>query len=590
MRIGFWSSPLVCGVVLLLALRGYQEEAILSQAQTLLVSGRGTEAHELLDDLRQSPWTGRRARAGLELARALIGEGAVEGRSIDGIDPDPAASLNPAEGWRRLDISSFPVPLIIRTAFERGEFSAALRLTALAERLGVKTVPLLTVASWVEGGQIEQAQAFAGLDLQLPSKVARRLAHHLETPEEQRGVLLRDRFGRPIGTTEAGQLELVDHLRPELIPRAVLSSVADHRSAGSLRLTLDLEISEAAYKAFGRYRGSIVIVDPHTGEILAAVSDRRTWRQGGTPAFEQLREPASIAKLITTTAAWRAGYEPDDEFRRMRCRGHESYSGQLLYCPAIVGRLRGLDRALAVSCNVAFANLGMKVGRERLLQEFRRYGFDSRHQPLLGGRIVQAHGDDRQLADLSIGLEATEITPLHAAMLAAVVANDGVMAEPTLVAAEDGRLGLHPRPLPISQGRRVIDREWARELRQAMETVVRAGTAQRIWPPRNFPVAMKTGTASDPRYGFYVNYIGFGPTTDPRLAFCVRITDRPTSSKVRYAAQQVSYQLLRNLGRIAEQRGWTPAPERDRRNRGDPTRIARHPAGRDTRGRPVAAR
>ena len=71
------------------------------------------------------------------------------------------------------------------------------------------------------------------------------------------------------------------------------------------------------------------------------------------------------------------------------------------------------------------------------------------------------------------------------------------------------------------------------------------------------PQPMKTGTASDPRYGFYTNYIGIGPLPDARLAFCVRITDRPTSVKVRRAAQQVTYQLLRNLGRVAQRRGWS---------------------------------
>ena len=89
----------------------------------------------------------------------------------------------------------------------------------------------------------------------------------------------------------------------------------------------------------------------------------------------------------------------------MRCRGHERYAGELLYCPSIAGRLRGLDRAMAVSCNVAFANLGVRVGRDRLLAEFQRYGFDfrgfdsrgfdsrgfdSRRGPASGGRIVQA--------------------------------------------------------------------------------------------------------------------------------------------------------------------------------------------------------
>ena len=96
-----------------------------------------------------------------------------------------------------LDFSAFPVPLIIRTAFERGEFDAALRLTTVAERLGVRTVPLLTAAAWIEVGRPERTRALAPGSLVQPGRMARRVAHHLATPEEQGGTLLRDRRGRP---------------------------------------------------------------------------------------------------------------------------------------------------------------------------------------------------------------------------------------------------------------------------------------------------------------------------------------------------------------------------------------------------------
>ena len=591
--------PLVWMLALLLSIREQIEHADLSQAHSLLVHGDAEGARELLAPLASSPWTGQQARAGLELTDALLGRETSSGAEgdDDGIQ-------------RLLDPSAFAVALITRTAFERGEFQAALRLTELAERLGLPTVPLVTTATWIEADRLDDARQTETLerasrdrmpDGKIPNgTMLTRVAHHLGSPEEQGGVLLRDRLGRPIGTADVGELELMNHVRPELVPRAVSDVVNDHRSAGSLRLTLDLELSEAAFKAFGRYRGSIVLVAPHTGEILAAVSDRRTWRQGGTPAFEQLREPASIAKLITATASWRAGIDADAALAKMRCRGHESYSGKLLYCPSIVGRLRGLDRALATSCNVAFANLGVRVGRRGMIEEFRRYGFDRFDRPFGGSRIVQAEGDDRQLADLSIGLEASAITPLHAALLASVMAADGVMPVPTIVAAEDGRLGLHPRPLPIQPGQQVIDRRWVPELVDAMEAVVRRGTAQRVWPPRNFPVAMKTGTASDPRYGFHVNYIGIGPMPAARLAFCVRITDQRTSAKVRYAAQQVTHRLLRNLGKIAEDRGWSSGgtdPSKERYPSGrlasvdrDERREATSRSERTARSRAISAR
>jgi cell division protein FtsI/penicillin-binding protein 2 len=147
-----------------------------------------------------------------------------------------------------------------------------------------------------------------------------------------------------------------------------------------------------------------------------------------------------------------------------------------------------------------------------------------------------------------------------------VMAGDGVMPSPRLVVSADGRLGLHPHPVAAAAGRRVIERDWVPELLEAMEAVARRGTASHLAPP-GFPVAMKTGTASHPRYGFHVNYIGVGPLPAPWLAFCIRVTDRPTSRKVHTAAADVSRRFLRDLGRIARRRGWVNGPPPDPRPR-----------------------
>lgn len=372
-------------------------------------------------------------------------------------------------------------------------------------------------------------------------------------------LLLRDRTGQRLGYLDsAGEMTLIDGIQPEWVPRAVVEE-ADGYSR-SLHLSLDLEISKLALDALASYRGSIVVLDPKTGQILTAVSDRRSFEEGGTPAFEERREPASIAKLITTVASLRAGFDPDAEIAAMTCNGHRVYNGVRLYCPYIARRLRGLDRAMAISCNLAFADLGVQVGRRRMLEEQRRFGFDNLHGPFPGGRILTPQGNDRQLADLSIGLEAADITPLHAALLAAVMANDGVMPVPTLIHAEDvedGWLGFKSRLLPPTAGRRVIEPEWLPILLSAMKEVAENGTANNLAPP-GFPVAMKTGTASDPRWGFHVNYIGIGPLPNPRLAFSIRVTHQRTSRDVRYAARRVSQHLLRDLDRLAQRRGRSP--------------------------------
>lgn len=487
-----------------------------------------------------------RAAAGLRLAAAL-------------------EQPNPLSAEQRLALAEVPFDLspLVAESFHRGRFSAVLRLEELTRSQGDAQSALYAQAALVELGRDADVtrQALAGLPAELPLRL--RLAEHLKRPLGE-GLLLRDREGLLLGRVTGGRLEIEEGIERELVPRHVTTLKASHPDAGTLGLTLDTEISRAALRALDRFHGSIVIVDPRSGEILAAVSDALTFAGGGSPAFEQMREPASIAKILTSTAALRAGVDPNNFLFDQVCRGQEFYDGEVLYCPSVAGRLRGLDKAMAVSCNVAFASLGCRIGRQAVLEEYRQFGFD---RPLGGfesGHILQSEGNARQLADLSIGLEATEITPLHAALLAAVVANDGKMVEPRLVRQLDGRLGLHPRELPPAPSRQVLFPHWLPMIRRAMEAVVERGSANRAKTP-GFPVAMKTGTASDETGDFHVNYIGYGPLGDDRLAFCVRITHQGSSRWVRSVAGSVTASLLEELHQIGLHRGWrveaTPPPD-----------------------------
>ncbi|MEM8932569.1 MAG: penicillin-binding transpeptidase domain-containing protein, partial [Acidobacteriota bacterium] len=334
-----WSLPVALTACLAVGVHRVEALRSIDHARDLLVAGDHAAVSSLLESRLDSPWVGARARAGSQIARAFVDDRATA----------PAPSID-------LDAEPYPLPVVIRAAFERGEFGAVLRLTELAEALGQPTVPLVTVAARIEDGQpIPPTDRVVAAPS--TSRLASRVADHLSAPAAA-GVTLRDRSGRPIGHLADGVFHRVDEVPEHWIPRAVETLGSSHPDAGSLRLALDLGLTRAAARAFGRFRGSIVLVDPRTGEILTAISDRRTHaRTDGTPAFEQVREPASIAKLITTAAYLRAGQDPDHRLRRMRCRGHVFYDDQPVYCPYIAGPLRGLDRAMAVSCNVAFAEL-----------------------------------------------------------------------------------------------------------------------------------------------------------------------------------------------------------------------------------------
>jgi peptidoglycan glycosyltransferase len=323
------------------------------------------------------------------------------------------------------------------------------------------------------------------------------------------------------------------------------------------RLAVDLGLSRLALLALGATRGSIVLLETRTGAVLAAVSDASTAASEGAAAFEQRREPASIAKLLTAAAAYRAGFDADAEIGRMTCTGVERYGGQPLWCPWPAGPLRGLDHALAVSCNVAFANLGVRLGAGRLIEEYRLWGFDAGDGALLGGagRIHTRPRTPRQVADLAVGLEWADVTPLHAALLASIVANDGRLPGLRLLVGRCGGLGLADEPVPPPAARVVIEPTVARRLRKAMEAVAESGTGAGI-PPTDFPVAMKTGTAAQRGVGYHVNYVGLGPLPEPTVAFCVRVTHEPTSPGVNRAARDVTRRLLQLLAEARSLHGF----------------------------------
>jgi len=339
------------------------------------------------------------------------------------------------------------------------------------------------------------------------------------------------------------------------------ASAREAAGTGGLRLTVDLGLARLAREALGRWRGTIVLIEPRTGAILAAVSDPRTVAREGPAAFTQRREPASIAKVLTAAAAYRSGMDADAAIGHMICEGVERYGGQPLWCSWKAGPLDGLDHALAISCNTSFATLGNRVGRDALTAELHRWGFDAGPHVLMGaaGRIHTPPKSPRQLADLSIGLTVSDITPLHAALLATVVANGGTMPEPRLVANVCGPVGLADRLAVLPPVREVVSPRTAARLRRAMQAVALYGTGTGL-APRGFRIAMKTGTAAEYRKGYHVNYIGIAPTPDASLAFCVRITYRPNSRAVNRVAREVSKALLArladrrlDLGRAAEE-------------------------------------
>jgi peptidoglycan glycosyltransferase len=517
-------------------------EARLQLARERLLAGRPEESQRALRGVRW-PTLGATARAASALAGALAGTAA------------PAAATAEADSTPTLaDMEALGAEAVLVGALDRGDVDGAGRLASLLRRCGDPLGALYAAAfAFDRGSEDEARREAAALKAPLASRgPGRRLAAALAARERGARTLLWDRGGRLVAVVdEDGSPRLTTDgagVLDEALARLADGADTLPREAASVRLTLDAELSHAALEALGGWRGSIVLLEPRTGALLAAVSDPATTASEPMAAFSQRREPASIAKVLTAAAAYRAGHDADAEIKRMTCGGVERYGGKPLWCAFPAGPLEGLDHALEVSCNIAFANLAVLVGRERLLDEYRLWGFDGRPGALLGaaGRVHAGVRSPRDLADLGIGLEHVDVTPLHAAALAAVIGDEGRMPAVHLVAGATSPLGLRDAPRRLAAPTDILPSAIAARLREAMAAVARHGTGAGLAPP-GFAMAMKTGTAATPGLGYHVNYIGTAPLPDPTVAFAVRVTGEGSSPAVTQAAREVTRRLLAAL-------------------------------------------
>jgi hypothetical protein len=507
----------------------------LADARSAALNLSVAEATRRYERLLASPWTRPAARAGTAITRSLAGDVT---RAPDSLPPVEQLVL------RRL----------LHSTLVDGSRSECQRLAEIAVAAGDASGHLYAAALALLAEPADVRAARAALD-QVPealssTRLARRVQQALPVVSRH-GTVLRDRRGLLIGAAWTdGTVRLAKGVNRSLVPPRALMATENANSTG-LRLSIDLELARAAAAALEGWHGTVVLVDVRTGELLAAVSDPQTaaaWRFDA--AFRQRLEPASIMKIVTVAAALRRGLDADAELAGTRCTGALRVDNSMLWCPSAQGLIHGLNDAFAASCNTAFARLGLTVGRHRLLAEHRLWGFEGGGW---AGRVVEPRGNRRQLADLAIGLNATDITPIHAALLAVPVAT-GTLPKVALVHAADSSLGLHPEPISHPRGQAVLDRRQRRTLLRAMDAVTSwSGTAALVDPP-GFQVAMKTGTGGNRRPGFHVNYIGFGPLPDPWLAFSVRVTGVPVSRTARRAGYQVTQRMLRGLDGIERQR------------------------------------
>lgn len=205
------------------------------------------------------------------------------------------------------------------------------------------------------------------------------------------------------------------------------------------------------------------------------------------------------------------------------CKGFIEIEKRQFFDWALHGKLATINDAMAVSCNLAFADIGRKLGREKELAFFRSAGFGSvvdlgmMKAPL--GRVRRPFYTEFELATASVGLEHETVNALHLAMLARMIAAGGELADPLLLRGRRSLLGEQVPLRVASSPVRVVSANSAKAAVESMTAVVTnpRGTGRRA-AVEGTTIAMKTGTAgsSSPAYDALV--MAFTPVDKPKYA------------------------------------------------------------------------
>jgi peptidoglycan glycosyltransferase len=327
-----------------------------------------------------------------------------------------------------------------------------------------------------------------------------------------------------------------------------------------LQLTLSLALQRAALRGLGSQSGAVVMLDPRTGAVLALLSmpyydasaisnpatSRATWAaltaDPARPLLPRATQgryvPGSVFKVVTAVAGLGSGaFEPDTIFPEQEAAERDGLvvSGfRIREHAGVPVRPYALSGAMEVSSNIYFALAALEIGGQDLAEWAGRLGFGAPlpfDLPTAASQVTNGGGDLGggfkdlvELANAGYGQAETFVTPLQMALVAATVANDGVLMRPYLVSsmegAESGLRTVEPREI-----RRVLEPADAQAIGAAMRQAVEGDLGRQFTSGAaipGIPTAGKSGTAElggsgEPHSWF----IGFAPADDPQVAIAV---------------------------------------------------------------------
>ena len=405
----------------------------------------------------------------------------------------------------------------------------------MAKQLEAKPLPGVVVTRephrlYPKGELGSHVLGFAGVDSQGLEGIEFQYEQYLRG-EKNLVKYQRDALGRTIAPVQ---------------PQDSLTSPAGYHVTLSIDEVIQFIAEDELAKAVELSRaksGSILIMDPMTGAILAWALyptfdpnhfrkfSAKDWRNR---AVTDPYEPGSTLKVVIAAAALEEGVmEPETLI--YGGEGQMPVAGTIVHDPTKASWMT-FSEAFAQSSNVGAIKVAVELGRSRVFQYLKAFGFGEKTGIDLPGEsagILRELNDwsGRSLSSLAMGQEIG-VTPIQMVTAMSVVANGGWLMTPHVVSSVlDGRgqSVLSKDPLPR---RRPISGQTANRLSHILETAVEIGTGKRA-KLAGYRAGGKTGTSQkiDPKTGTYssssviASFVGFAPVEQPSLTMLVVIDD-----------------------------------------------------------------
>lgn len=328
----------------------------------------------------------------------------------------------------------------------------------------------------------------------------------------------------------------------------------------AIQIKSELKLREGIQK-YGAKSGSVVILEPKTGSVIAMASwpsfDPDKYTDYGNdyflnPVISSSFEPGSVFKIIAMAAGLDANVISPDT----KC--------DICDKPFVIGKYTintwdnkyhaetTMTDVIVHSDNVGMTFVGFKLGKDKFIDYLESFGFGSKTGIDLEGEMTPKLRDSWGEIDLATATfgQGIAVTPIQLASAVCTIANDGLKVKPHVVSAL--RIDDWKQEIDTEEGDRVISKKAADEITAMMAQAAKNGEAK--WTNLSgYKVAGKTGTAQIPISGHYdetktiASFVGFAPYDDPKFVMLVTLKEPQSSQWASETAAPLWFSIAKDL-------------------------------------------